>query len=145
MERFYLETDKRPGLRLVTIAEKGKAPTVPAPLIRIEAGTIIHAVLHNTLKDSAATVYGLQKRPSSITDSLLLKPGETKEITFESGTTGTYMYWIKLGADNFSGEEQQFGGAFIIDPPGGSPPDRVMVMNIFSTGPFSHLLYWADC
>ena len=130
---FYSETDKRPGLRLVTIAEKGKAPSVPAPLIRIETGTIIHAVLHNTLKDSTATVYGLQKRPSSITDSLVLKPGETKEITFESGTAGTYMYWIKLGAGDHYGEEQQLGGAFIIDPKGGSPPDRVMVMNIFGT------------
>jgi FtsP/CotA-like multicopper oxidase with cupredoxin domain len=130
---FYLETDKRPGLRLVTIAEKGKAPTVPAPLIRIKAGTIIHAVLHNTLKDSTAIVYGLQKRPSSITDSLFLKPRETKEITFESGTAGTYMYGVKISAGDTFGEEQQLGGAFIIDPPGGSPPDRVMVMNIFST------------
>ncbi|MBK5271865.1 MAG: multicopper oxidase domain-containing protein, partial [Bacteroidia bacterium] len=119
----------------VTIAEKGKAPTVPAPLIRMEAGTKIHVVLHNTLKDSSATVYGLQKRPSTIPDSLILKPGETKEISFESGTAGTYMYWIKLGAGipDIMGEEEQLAGAFIIDPKGGSPADRVFVMNIFST------------
>jgi manganese oxidase len=128
---FYPEANNRPGLRMVTIAEKGKAPSIPAPLIRVEAGTRIHAVLHNTMQDSSATVYGLQKRPSSVNDSVLLKPGETKEISFESGTAGTYLYWIKLGDDKFDHEEQQLGGAFIIDPIGGSPPDQVLVVNIF--------------
>ena len=132
---FFLESNEHPGLRVVTIAEKGKAPTIPAPLIRIETGTSIHAVLHNTLKDSTVTVFGLQKRPSSVTDSVVLKPGETKEISFVSGTQGTYLYSIKLGGwpYNFENEEQQLSGAFIIDPKGGSAPDRVMVINIFST------------
>ena len=132
---FYLESNDRPGLRVVTIAEKGKAPTIPAPLIRVETGTKIHVVLHNTLKDSTATVYGLQKRPSSVRDSILLKPGETKEITFESGSAGTYFYSISLGSWPYfwGNEEQQLAGAFIVDPKGGSAPDRVMVINIFST------------
>ena len=82
---------------MITIREKGKAPCVPAPLIRVKTGTKVHAVLHNTLKDSSATFLGLQKRPSSVYDSILLKPGETKEISFESGMAGTYLYWIKLG------------------------------------------------
>ena len=132
---FYLESNDHPGLRVVTIAEKGKAPSVPAPLIRVEAGTRIHVVLHNTLKDSTATVFGLQKHPSLIGDSVLLKPGETKEINFESGTPGTYLYLIRLGSWPYfwGNEEEQLGGAFIIDPKGGSPADRVMVINIFST------------
>lgn len=136
MSDFYLETNNRPGLRLVAVAEKGKAPSIPAPLIRVETGTIIHAVLHNNLKDSAATVYGLQKRPSLVKDSVLLMPGETKEVNFESGSEGTYMYWIKLGTHKRSPndpEEEQLAGAFIIDPKGGSKPDHVWVMNIFST------------
>lgn len=133
---FYPETDSRPGLRLVAIAEKGKAPTIPAPLIRIEEGTKIHVVLHNTLKDSIANVFGLQKRPSSIGDSIVLKPGETKEISFESGAAGTYLYNVRLGTNNlfgYNGEEDQLSGGFIIDPKGGSPPDRVFVINIFNT------------
>jgi len=56
---FYIETNERPGLRVITIAEKGKAPTVPAPLIRVETGTSIHVTLHNTLKDSTITFFGL--------------------------------------------------------------------------------------
>jgi len=129
---FYPESDKKPGLRMVTIKEKGKAPCVPAPLIRVKTGTKMHAVLHNTLKDSSATFFGLQKRPSSIYDSILLRPGETKEISFESGMAGTYLYWIKLGTHEPDHEEQQLGGAFIIDPKEGSPPDRVLVVNISS-------------
>ena len=85
---FYPESNNSPGLRVVTIREKGKAPSVPAPLIRVETGTTIHAILHNTLKDSSVTFYGLQKRPSSVNDSVRLKPGETKEIRFESGKDG---------------------------------------------------------
>jgi manganese oxidase len=128
---FYPEANNTPGLRMITIREKGKAPSIPAPLIRVEAGTRIHAVLHNTLKDSSATFFGLQKRPSSVCDSILLKPGETKEISFESGLAGTYLYGIKLGDHELDHEEQQLGGAFIIDPKGGSLPDRVLVVNIF--------------
>lgn len=133
---FYLESNLHPGVRLVAISEKGKAPTIPAPLIRVETGTKIHVVFHNSLKDSTATVYGLQKRPSTGVDSILIKPGETKAISFESGVAGTYMYWVKLGAHVpivFEHEEEQLAGAFIIDPIGGSRPDRVMVMNIFSS------------
>jgi FtsP/CotA-like multicopper oxidase with cupredoxin domain len=132
---FYFESNEHPGLRVVTIAEKGKAPSVPAPLIRVETGTKIHVVLHNTLKDSTATVFGLQKRPSLVPDSVLLKPEETKEISFESGKPGTYLYSVQTGSWPyfFGNEEQQLGGAFIIDPKGGSLPDRVFVMNIFST------------
>lgn len=129
---FYPESNNHPGLRMVTIREKGKAPSIPAPLIRVPTGTRIHAVLHNTLKDSSAIFFGLQKRPASVCDSILLKPGETKEISFESGMAGTYLYGIKLGTHPPDHEEQQLGGGFIIDPLGGSPPDRVMVVNIFS-------------
>jgi FtsP/CotA-like multicopper oxidase with cupredoxin domain len=128
---FYPESKNTPGLRMVTIREKGKAPSIPAPLIRVEAGTRIHAVLHNALPDSSATFFGLQKRSSSVYDSIHLKPGQTKEISFESGMEGTYLYGVKLGDHQPDHEEQQLGSAFIIDPQGGSLPDRVFVVNIF--------------
>ena len=132
---FYIETNQRPGLKVITIAEKGKAPTVPAPLIRVKTGTIIHVTLHNTLKDSTITFFGLQKRPSVTSDSVVLKPGETKDISFESGEPGTYLYRARIGHCPYlwGNEEEQLGGAFIIDPKTGSKPDRVFVLNIFST------------
>ena len=132
---FYVESNERPGLRVITIAEKGKAPTVPAPLIRVKEGTRIHVTLHNTLNDSTITFFGLQRRPSVTSDSVLLKPGETKHISFDSGEPGTYLYNAKIGSWPYvnGNEEEQLGGAFIIDPKGGSKPDRVLVLNIFST------------
>ncbi len=132
---FYIETNQRPGLRVVTIAEKGKPPTVPAPLIRVKTGTIIHVTLHNSLEDSSITFFGLQKRPSVTGDSVLLNPGETKDITFESGNPGTYLYRARIGSwpYTYGTEEEQLGGAFIIDSEGVSKPDRVLVLNIFST------------
>jgi len=132
---FYIETKERPGLRVITIAEKKKAPTVPAPLIRVKAGTRIHVTLHNTLRDSTITFFGLQKRPSGTGDSVLLKPGETKDISFDSGDPGTYLYNARIGRWPYidGNEEEQLGGAFIIDPKVGSKPDRVLVLNIFST------------
>jgi FtsP/CotA-like multicopper oxidase with cupredoxin domain len=125
---FYPEGNKHPGLRMVTIREKGKAPSIPAPLIRVETGTSIHAVLHNTLSDSSVTFFGLQNRPSVSHDSIALKPGETKEIRFEAGTAGTYLYGVHINTIQYQ-EEQQLGGGFIIDPKGGSSPDRVFVIN----------------
>jgi len=132
---FFLETDTRPGLKLIAVSEKGNAPTIPAPLIRVREGNIIHAAVHNALRDSTITVFGLQQRPSQHADSLVINPGETKDVRFVSGRPGTYLYWVKLGAGPSPDgeEEEQLGGAFIIDPEAGSPPDRVMVMNVFST------------
>jgi FtsP/CotA-like multicopper oxidase with cupredoxin domain len=136
---FRFETEDRPGLRLTAIGEVGKPPSVPGPLVRVETGAKIHARIHNTLLDSTITVFGFQTRPSDIPDSLFLRPGESAEVTFEAGDPGTYMYWVHLGKPiaNFNRrrnpERQQLAGAFIIDPIGGSPPDRVFVMNIFDT------------
>ena len=133
---FRIENTNRPGLRVVAIAESGKPPSVPGPLIRVETGTKIRAQIENTLKDSTITVFGFQPRPSETPDSLVVEPGESKTFTFDAGDPGTYFYWIRLGnkiSSRRTGEEDQLSGAFIIDPKGGSPPDRIFVMNIFST------------
>ena len=134
---FRMETPERPGLKLVAIGEAGKPATIPAPLIRIKKGTRINATVHNTLKDSTITIYGFQKRPYNVQDSLHILPGEKGKVSFEAGEAGTYMYWIKLGRGHkkgfFSEEAEQLAGAFVIDPEEGSPEDRIFVMNVFSS------------
>lgn len=132
---FRVENTNRPGIRLAAIAESGKSPTIPAPLIRVETGTKILAQLKNTLEDSTIHVFGFQNRPSDTIDTLTIEPGGSKTVQFEAGEPGTYLYWIQLGnkiSNVFTGSEDQLSGAFIIDPIGGSPPDRIFVMNIFS-------------
>jgi FtsP/CotA-like multicopper oxidase with cupredoxin domain len=133
---FRMETPDRPGLRMVAIGEVGKQPLIPSPLIRVKKGTTIHARITNALADSTITVFGLQKRPYTISDSIFIQPGESGEVSFEAGEPGTYLYWMKLGkglSKRFISEEEQLAGAFIVDPEEGSPNDRVFVMNIFSS------------
>lgn len=134
---FRMETPDRPGLKMVAIGEVGKPASIPSPLVRVTSGQTVHASVHNTLKDSTITVYGFQKRPYLVPDSLFVLPGETKQVSFQVGQAGTYMYWVKLGQGHGSGffaeEEEQLAGAFIVDPIEGTMDDRVFVINAFSS------------
>lgn len=77
---FRVENTNRPGIRLAAIAESGKPPSVPGPLIRVETGSIIRARIQNTLIDSTIHVFGFQNRPSDKIDTLTIKPGGSKTI-----------------------------------------------------------------
>jgi FtsP/CotA-like multicopper oxidase with cupredoxin domain len=133
---FRMETMDRPGLKMVAVGEVGKEASIPSPLIRVKEGSSIRARITNTLADSTITVYGLQKRPYTKSDSLFILPGKTGEVTFEAGDVGTYLYWIQLGKGNKidfgSAEDEQLAGAFIVDPKEGHAEDRVFVINVFS-------------
>ncbi|MDX1547386.1 MAG: multicopper oxidase domain-containing protein, partial [Rhodothermales bacterium] len=132
---WRMETPDRPGLKVAAIAEAGAAPMIPAPLLRVEAGTRVRVQVHNSLTDSTITVFGLQRRPATTADSLMIPPGETGTVTFEAGAPGTYLYHVRLGAPagfNRGAEREQLAGAFVVDPVGGSPPDRILVLNIWS-------------
>lgn len=124
------EADTGPGIEVAAFNEVGAAPRIPGPLIRVPAGTMIRARVHNALADSTITVHGLASHPAA--DSLVLWPGESREVGFAAGDAGTFFYFAILGRDDRRDDErEQLSGAFIVDPPGGSPPDRVFVMNIW--------------
>jgi FtsP/CotA-like multicopper oxidase with cupredoxin domain len=62
-------------------------------------------------------------------------PGESRRIAFRAGPPGTYYYRAAIGRKPDSRhypEHETAGGALVVDPPGGSPPDRIFVLNIFS-------------
>lgn len=134
---FRMETNDRPGLKMVAVGEVNEQLSIPAPLVRVTEGTAITARITNTLKDSTITVFGLQKRPYTKSDSLVVLPGETGQVSFDPGKAGTYMYWIQLGKGHpkkeFSEEDEQLAGAFIVDRVGENRDDRVFVLNIFSS------------
>jgi len=106
---------------------------IPGPLIRVKAGTIINATVRNSLTDSTISVHGLLTRPAGRDDSLILRPGEVRGVTFAAGQPGTYFYWAVLGKHNFDkdDEREQLSGAFVVDPREGSPPDRILMLNIW--------------
>jgi FtsP/CotA-like multicopper oxidase with cupredoxin domain len=139
MATWHPETASGPGITVAALSEEGKAPEVPAPLIRVPTGSWIRATVRNALADSAVTVYGLTTHPATALDSIVIPPGDSATVRFPAGAPGTYLYWARLGAHAYTGgrtgngdeEREQLGGAFVVDPPGPVAPDRIFVLNIW--------------
>ncbi|MEO7355280.1 MAG: multicopper oxidase domain-containing protein, partial [Gemmatimonadales bacterium] len=133
--QWYPEAEDGPHVLVEAFGEEGKIPSIPAPLIRVREGTVIHATIRNTLTDSTAQIIGLGSHPIAARDTIHLAPGATTETTFLAGAPGTYLYRANIGKQGSvrgDPEHTTAGGGFIVDPQGGSPPDRVFVMNIIN-------------
>jgi FtsP/CotA-like multicopper oxidase with cupredoxin domain len=137
MATWRPEADSGPAIEVAAFAEEGHDPEIPGPLIRVPAGSIVVASVQNLLSDSTIAVHGLLSHPASRDDSLVLRPGESATVTFPAGVPGTYLYMAVLGKHVFDrdvdDEREQVSGAFIVDPAGGSPPDRILMMNIWGS------------
>ena len=131
---WYPEAGDGPHIAVPTLGEEGKAPSIPGPLIRVRTGTPIHATIRNALPDSTIHIIGLGGPPAKTGDSLEIQPGTSREVTFTAGGPGTYYYRAVIGKriERMGNELETAGGALVVDPPGGSPPDRVFVMNIYA-------------
>lgn len=126
------EADSGPSLEVAAFGEAGREPEIPGPLIRVPTGTVITATVANRLPDSAITVHGLFTHGPGAGDSLVLLAGTSAAVTFAAGAPGTYLYAAVLGKrSDLSDEQETASGAFIVDPAGGSPPDRILMMNIW--------------
>ena len=135
--RWYPEAADGPFVDLAVLAEEGRAPQIPAPLIRVPTGTTIVATIRNSLADSVIWVRGLTEHPGP-RDSLPVKPGETQTLTFAAGAPGTYMYRASPGVIKVAAtvpervwEPDQLSGAFIVDSVGARPADRILVVNLW--------------
>ncbi len=122
--------DSGPGVDIYSFAEQGRKPQTPGPLIRVPAGTEIQAIIRNLLP-IAASVHGLHQHPDGDKEPLRILPGEEKQARFLAGEPGTYLYWaetsgnpLRLRAD----KDTLLSGAFIVDPAGEKPRDRVFVI-----------------
>ena len=137
---WYPESERGPAIVMQTFAEEGRKPSNPGPLIRVPEGTEIHVSIHNTTKTDAE-VHGLRTRPSAETAPLAVAADATSDVRFRAGAAGTYFYWASTSKaksiddrDTAANDTQLFG-AFIVDPAGGAPPDRVFVLNLFELEP----------
>ena len=126
-----------PAVVVPAFAEAGKAPQIPAPLIRVPAGTLIRVSVRNAL-DSTYVLQGLFARPGRDGDTVQVGPGASRQVMFAAGAPGTYLYAAvplgyvpPAGPDDRRAEREQAAGALIVDPPGGSAADRVLVINIW--------------
>lgn len=128
---WHAEADDGPQLFVQAFGEAGHPAQIPGPLLRMPAGTTVHLTIANKLKKKA-TVYGLNTRPGDPKAGIQLAPGESHELTFAAGAPGTYFYWARTVTDPPDAPvlaDAQLNGAFIVDPPGIIPPDRIFVLN----------------
>ena len=133
MARWYPEASGGPFAEVPAIAEEGRAPQIPAPLIRVPVGTTIVATVRNTLTDSTVYVRGFSTHPAATLDSIPILPGESRTIRFAAGAPGTYPYLMTPGIrdPDKSDEREASGGALIVDAAGSHPADRIFVINIW--------------
>ncbi len=138
---WHILGDSNPAFTVAAFAEPGKLPSIPAPLLRVAAGTLVHAVIHDPLDDTLV-VHGLSESAAA-TDSLIVLPETTGEATFVARRPGTYQYWATLASwarrVPLSPAQRQHGllrprfdsqlaGAIVVDPPGPVPADRIFVL-----------------
>jgi FtsP/CotA-like multicopper oxidase with cupredoxin domain len=131
---WYPEGEKGRSIEVGAFAEEGKAPSSPGPLIRVRAGTEVRVRLHNTY-DKPLIVLGFGKT-RGLSDSAIVAPHATADLGFKATTPGTFFYAARRGIDPLFGllsEDLQLSGAIVVDPPSGSPPDRVFVISWWQT------------
>jgi manganese oxidase len=129
---WYPEAANGPHITIEAFGEEGKAPSIPAPLIRVRTGTPVRATIRNALSDSTIHVIGLGSHPVAAGDTLHVAPGASAEAIFRSGAPGTYLYRAVIGndPDGRPSERETANGAFVVDPEGDAPPDRIFVINV---------------
>ena len=131
--RWFPEADGGPSEIVQAFGEEGAALQIPGPLVRVPAGTTIRLVVRNRL-DSTLVLHGMHTRPLTGGDSVVIAPGSVRELRFDAGAAGTYHYWgstTGAGLEKREWLDSQLSGAFIVDPPGDRPADRIFVMGLW--------------
>ena len=126
--------DGESGLPLTVraFAVEGGPLQIPAPLVRVVAGTQIRAIIRNRLSEPLA-VHGFYTRPGRTGDAIQIPAGETREVRFAAGVAGTYYYWAagdtSTPLPQRPGADTQLTGAFVVDPVGATTvTDRVLLI-----------------
>lgn len=124
--------ENRPGREMFSFAEPGARPVTPGPMLRVPLGTRLRVSVRNPT-DSSFVVRGLQSRRSA-PDSMILAPGESREVRFEADVEGTFYYYAAFPGQDLRArrfEDANLAGVFIVDPVGGAkPPEHVVVMTM---------------
>lgn len=121
---YQAEGEHDPVVRILAFAETGKAPTVPAPLLRAPLGTTVRLTIRNR-SDSALMIGGLRPALEPARDTVHVAAGATREVVFTLDRVGNYFYWAATpGQANFGDRfwlDSQLTGALVVDEPGTGP------------------------
>lgn len=148
---WYPEKDAGKSLSVYAFAEKGKAPQIPGPLIRVPQDTEVRVQIHNALP-VAMFVRGLHPHDPASPEPVLIAPGATADVHFTANSPGTYYYSARstkmslreigllsiiedlpMGEGPF-GIESQLDGGLIVDPPGTPADDRILMITTWMAG-----------
>jgi FtsP/CotA-like multicopper oxidase with cupredoxin domain len=127
---WHPERNEGPALNVAAFGEEGGALVTPGPLLRVSEGTDVIVHVRNTLAERL-TIHGFVTRPTADDAVFTVESGQTREMRFAAGAPGTYHYWATTDGSALNRRravESQLGGAFIVDPRGSVPTDRVFVM-----------------
>lgn len=133
---------------VLAFAEVGKTPRIPGPLIRVPAVTEVVATVTNPL-DVPLEVQGLSSRvdpdfgredvrnyPGEDIPSIVINPGESRELRFTAEARGTYFYRgyadpSPTAPEPF--ESSMLAGAFVVEGPEEIPPEneKILVVQAF--------------
>jgi manganese oxidase len=135
--RWYPEAEDGANTVVPALAEVGRAPEIPGPMIRVPEGTTVHITIHNTLARAQIFLHGLSTRPVTSDDVGKLAPSETKEFTFLAGAPGSYFYWASDGHQTMNERmlsDAMLSGAIIVDPKSGAiPGERIFLVGVWRT------------
>jgi FtsP/CotA-like multicopper oxidase with cupredoxin domain len=124
------EGRSRRAIRIEAFGEGASPLAAPAPLIRVPEGTVIDAVVRNDLS-RPLRLHGFCERGGEHCAALDVPAGKSRRVRFKSGRAGTYHYWTTttgMPQQFRAADDTQLSGAFIVDPPGAPPDDRVFVI-----------------
>jgi FtsP/CotA-like multicopper oxidase with cupredoxin domain len=128
---YQPEGPNDPVVRILALAERGKTPQVPGPLLRVPVGTTVRLSLRNR-SDSALMFSGFRPALKAEDDTLQLAAGATRDITVRLDAVGTFAYWgVLKGLTAFRQRDwldSQLSGAIVVDPAGATPRDRIFVV-----------------
>src|SRR5688572_12037751 len=132
---WYPEGSARPGREVAALGVESRSPQVPAPLIRVPAGTTVRLSIRNAFeRDTIVAHVPFAARGAIVAegvDSVVIAPGGRGELSFAATVPGNYFYRARTnaGLDRRLAIGGAMAGALVIDSAGAPRPrDRVMVL-----------------
>lgn len=125
------EGDNDPEVPILAFAERGRAPLVPGPLLRVPRGTVVAVSLRNR-SDSALVINGLRPGVRLVDDTIHLAAGATRDVEFTLTAVGTYFYWGAFAGTTLNDrlwKDSQLNGAIVFDAPGASTRDHILLLS----------------
>jgi manganese oxidase len=127
---WYPEGEGSRPRQVAAFGEEGGPLSIPSPLIRVPAGTLVHVAVRNTLATSLR-MHGFCDSMDAC-EAVTVPAGASIEVRFALAGAGTFHYWASTEDRPLTlrEEDSQLGGAIVVDAPVAEVHDRVFVLGM---------------